>query len=344
MTYDVVQVAGTNIARSTLKGIQVASAQSGVSFQYLLAKAAQESGFKTDAEAATSSATGLFQFTRSTWLDVFKRHGTELGFGDLSERIVSGPSGRLSVLDKAVEQKILGLREDPEASAKFAAAYARDNATALSQNLNRDLDSTDLYLAHFLGASGANQVLSAAETAPNIYASHVVPEAARANRNVFFSDTGAPRTVRQVVDLIRDRFDTQMDRYADIAASMAGEDDVQAMTAGQDSAPSVPTTPAGPQNLLDFGSALKSGDAERMTLSWFVMQELARMIATQPMSMLGEDEATDSTTSLPSAGFQSEDMSQVLVDSMARNNLPPTQSAAITSGQAARAYGGTARR
>ena len=51
MTYDVVQVAGASIPRSTLKGIQVASAQSGVSFQYLLAKASQESGFKAEAEA-----------------------------------------------------------------------------------------------------------------------------------------------------------------------------------------------------------------------------------------------------------------------------------------------------
>ena len=41
---DAVTVAGATIPRAALKGIQVASAQSGVSFQYLLAKAAQESG------------------------------------------------------------------------------------------------------------------------------------------------------------------------------------------------------------------------------------------------------------------------------------------------------------
>ncbi len=342
MTYDVVQIAGTNIPRSTLKGIQVASAQSGVSFQYLLAKASQESGFKADAEASTSSATGLFQFTRGTWLDVFKRHGAELGFGDLANRIGAGPGGRLSVFDKADEQKILSLRENPEASAKFAAAYARDNATALSQNLNRELDATDLYLAHFLGPNGANQMLSAAESAPNIYASHVVPDAARANRSIFFAENGSPRTVAQVLDLIRGRFDTQMDRFADVAETMAGEDDAQALSADAEAA--APRYAAASPNLLDFGSALKSGDSERMTLSWFVMQELSRMIASQPMSMLGEEEPSDSTTSLSSGGFQSEDMSQVLVDSMARNNMAPSQSAAITSGQAARAYGSTARR
>ena len=346
MTYDVVQVAGASIPRSTLKGIQVASAQSGVSFQYLLAKASQESGFKAEAEASTSSATGLYQFTRATWLDQFKRHGAELGFGDLSQRIGSGPGGRLSIADKNIEQKILNLREDPEASAKFAAAYARDNSATLSQNLNRDPDAAELYLAHFLGASGASQMLAAAETAPNIYASHVVPDAARANRSVFFAEGGVPRTVRQVVDLIRDRFDSQMDRFADVASSMAGEDATQTSSPNPSANPNAVSRPpasAASNSLLDFGSALKSGNSDRAALSMFVMQELSRMITEQPMSMLGDEPGSDNetTTRLPSAGFQGEDMSQVLVESLTRNNTP---SSAISSGQAARAYGSTSRR
>lgn len=345
MTYpaaDVVQVAGANIARSTLKGIQVASAQSGVSFQYLLAKAAQESSFKTDAQASTSSASGLFQFTRSTWLDVFKRHGEEFGYGDLAGRILTNPSGKLTVLDKATEQNILELREDPQASALFAAAYARDNATALNQSLGRELDATDLYLAHFLGASGAGQMLSAEESAPNIYASHVAPDAARSNRAVFFTETGAPRTVKQVLDLIRSRFDTQMDRFADVAASMAGEDEENAIGAGLDAV--VTRTTEDTSNALDFGAALRSGNGERITLSWFVMQEMARMIASSPMFMTGDENPENETSALSSNGFQGQDFSQILVDSMARDNLPPSMSTAITSGQAAKAYGATAKR
>lgn len=344
---DVVKVAGTNISRSTLKGIQVASAQSGVSFQYLLAKAAQESGFKTDAEASTSSATGLFQFTRGTWLDVFKRHGEEFGYGDLSSRISASTSGKLSVTDKSVEQQILNLREDPEASAVFAAAYARDNATALSQSVGRELDATDLYLAHFLGPTGASQMLAAEEATPNSYASNVTPEAARANRSIFFAESGAPRTVSGVIDLIRERFDNQMDRFADVAATMAGEDDANSIGASQEIyAPRTTTVASSPTSHLDFGAALQSRDSERMSISWFVMQELARMITSQPMMMTGfeDDDQPDSGTNLSSAGFQGEDMSQVLVDSMARSNLSPTLSSAISSGQAARAYGQTSQR
>ncbi|MBL8628424.1 MAG: hypothetical protein JNM81_02270 [Rhodospirillaceae bacterium] len=342
MTYpasDVVQVAGTKIPRSTLKGIQVASAESGVSFQYLLAKAAQESGFKSDAEAATSSATGLFQFTRGTWLDVFKRHGAEFGYSDLADQIGTGTSGKPAVANKAVEEKILSLREDPEASAKFAAAYARDNADALSQNLGRELDAADLYLAHFLGPTGAGQMLTAEKNAPNIYASHVTPDAARSNRSIFFAQSGSPRTVSQVLDLIRGRFDTQMDRFADIASTMAGEEDAKAMNAGQETYSAQPASPAQP-NMMDFGSAIRSGNSERMTLSWFVMQELARMISNAPMMMTGgeEEDTQADVTNLPSNGFKGEDMSQVLVDSMVRNNMPPSQSGAVTSGQVSKAY------
>jgi soluble lytic murein transglycosylase-like protein len=40
--------------------LRTASDRSGVDFSYLLANAALESGFRADAKAVTSSATGLF--------------------------------------------------------------------------------------------------------------------------------------------------------------------------------------------------------------------------------------------------------------------------------------------
>ena len=51
-----------------LQSIREASRASRVDFGYLMAQAAQESGFQSDAKAATSSATGLYQFTDATWL------------------------------------------------------------------------------------------------------------------------------------------------------------------------------------------------------------------------------------------------------------------------------------
>src|SRR3954469_8071766 len=127
---DLEPVAGQAVARATLNGIKVASAKSGVSFQYLVAKAAQESGLKTDAQASTSSAAGLFQFTRSTWFDMMKRYGAQYGYGELAQKIAIDVSGKATVKDPAAEQRILALREDPEASGLMAAEYARDNATS----------------------------------------------------------------------------------------------------------------------------------------------------------------------------------------------------------------------
>ena len=62
-----------------LSGIRRASAASGIDFGYLMAQAAQESGFRTDAKASTSSAAGLFQFVDGTWIYLMRRHGGKHG-------------------------------------------------------------------------------------------------------------------------------------------------------------------------------------------------------------------------------------------------------------------------
>jgi hypothetical protein len=344
---DVVQVAGAKMARSTLQGIQVASAQSGVSFQYLLAKAAQESSFQTDAAAKTSSASGLFQFTRGTWLEVFKRHGQDLGYGELSARILNGPAGRITVFDKATEQQILDLREDPKAAALMAAAYARDNAASLQQSLPREVSASDLYLAHFLGPKGAGQLLEAEASAPNIYASHLVPAAARANPAVFFTDTGAPRTVRAVLAFITERFGAQLDRFAEVDGVLAQQDNALAIGAdlgrpfgGHEAAVAADARPRTREGGAPQASA---GDPGQMTLSWFVMQELARLIASSPMMMAdeGEDQASASTA-ISSGGFAGTDWSEALANSFARGQSP--SAAPVSAGHAARAYGGGTRR
>lgn len=306
---DAVSIAGAQVARSTLRGIQVASAQSGVSFQYLLAKAAQESSFDADAGAKTSSAKGLFQFTRGTWLEVMKRHGADLGLADVSERIMASPSGQLRILDKAAEDKILNLRTDPEVSALAAAAYARDNADQLTADIGRSPDAADLYLAHFLGAKGAGAMLNAAEDAPNIYAAHIAPAAARANPAVFYGPSGAPRTVGDVVELIRGRFENQLERVSDVAAAMAGDDASRAIETDRSTqraeatAPATAdrTKPSGRPPMFDFKDAVAKTDVNRMALNWFLLEELAKMIAQQPLTMADDEAVND--TALPATGF-----------------------------------------
>lgn len=312
---EAVNVAGANVAKSTLKGIKVASAQSGVSFQYLLAKAAQESSFDSDARAKTSSATGLFQFTRGTWLDVVKRHAGELGLD--------------SIAGKNVDD-LLALRNDPEVSALAAAAYARDNAEELQNKLGRAPDSADLYLAHFLGPRGAGAMLNAADNAPNIYAAHVNPAAAKANPSVFYAPTGAPRTVADVVDLIRNKFSAQMEKVSDVAASMANEDHAEAVELDRQ----VRQT-GGPRlnpGIADLKDAVAKNDVSRMALNWYMIEELVKVMSNNPMNMVEDGAPND--TALPARGFSGGDWAAALTDNF-------LDDAGITPGAAAsvsRAY------
>ncbi|WP_374414134.1 transglycosylase SLT domain-containing protein [Novosphingobium colocasiae] len=204
-----------------------AAQATGVDFQYLMAQARLESGFDPSARAATSSATGLYQFTEGTWLETLDRHGAAHGL-DWAQGAIDG--GR--VADPTMRARILALRGDPEASALMAAELAGDNAIDLTATLGRTPDPTELYLAHFLGSAGAGQFLSALATDPGQSAAAVLPKAAAANRAIFFGSQG-PRSVADVMALMRARVSGAMDEGADAASWQAaggnGLPDVAAM-------------------------------------------------------------------------------------------------------------------
>ena len=107
LTPDMVNVAGQTVDRATLTGLQKASQKSGVSFQYLVAKAAQESSLQTDAQADTSSAAGLFQFTRGTWLDMMKKYGALYSYGELAQKISINDDGKAVVRDAGARQRLM---------------------------------------------------------------------------------------------------------------------------------------------------------------------------------------------------------------------------------------------
>ena len=65
-------------AGKVVSGIREAANTTGVSFDYLLAQATQESGLDPHAHNTKSTAAGLFQFTAPTWIDMVKRHGAGL--------------------------------------------------------------------------------------------------------------------------------------------------------------------------------------------------------------------------------------------------------------------------
>jgi len=179
-----------------------AAQATNVDFNYLLAQAEVESSMNPAARAGTSSATGLYQFIEGTWLDTVKKHGARFGLGAVADEIVLTPSGSAYVADPARREAILALRNDPQVASLMAAGLAEDNRAHLMPILGRQPNHSELYLAHFLGAGGAGRFLSEMQVDPGQSAAGLFARPAAANRAIFYSADGSPRSLAQVMDVI----------------------------------------------------------------------------------------------------------------------------------------------
>jgi len=138
-----------------------------------------ESSNNQFAQAKTSSAKGLFQFTASTWKEAVKKWGKDHGLT---------PSG---IFNRKQQEKAVRL-------------FTEDNRKRLSKSLGlpeNKLDHTALYAAHFLGVTGATKLLTSPYKAK---AKDLLPDAANANKTIFYDkDKGnRPRTVKEVIDIL----------------------------------------------------------------------------------------------------------------------------------------------
>jgi hypothetical protein len=100
-----------------------------------------ESGGNASARNPLSSATGLGQFIESTWLRMMRDYRPDLA-ANMSR------------------QELLDLRLDPTLSREMVQNLARENESFL-RSKGHQITAGRLYLAHFLGPSGADQALSA---------------------------------------------------------------------------------------------------------------------------------------------------------------------------------------
>ena len=192
------------------RAIARAAEQTGVDFDYLIGQAKLESSMDPSARARTSSAAGLYQFINNTWLETMDRHGERLGFGSVADAIEM-QGGRPHVTDPAQRDAIMALRFDPQAASLMAGALASDNREALRPVLGREAEPAELYLAHFLGAKGAGDFLTALQQTPDAAAASLFPRAASANRAIFYGSGGAQRSVRDVMSLFEHKIGAAME-------------------------------------------------------------------------------------------------------------------------------------
>lgn len=171
--------------------IRRAADATGVNFSLLVETARRESAFNATARAGTSSATGLFQFIESTWLDMVRRHGAQHGLGQQAQALQQGANAE-------TRREILALRNDPELSARMAAELARENANALQARIGRPPNAGELYAAHVLGSGGAARLIEAAGQGAESAAA-IFPREAAANRGLFYAN-GQPRSAQGLLD------------------------------------------------------------------------------------------------------------------------------------------------
>ena len=112
------------------------------------------------------------------------------------------------------------LRFDPTANALMAGAFTKSNAGKLAGRLGRDATEGELYIAHFLGATGASRLIGLADTQPTMSAAAVFPGAAHANPTIFYDGRGNARSAADVYHMLVSRYDNA--RGAGAAAQHAG--------------------------------------------------------------------------------------------------------------------------
>lgn len=177
--------------------IERASKATGVDFGFLMKTAGRESGMNPRAQAASSSAAGLFQFVEQTWLSTLKQHGSKYGYARYADLIAKGGDGRYRVDGAEARRAVMDLRLDPHAASLMAGELASDHAAYLKGRVGRSPTAGELYAAHFLGPQGSARLIEAMQTRPDVSAASLFPDAAHANRSIFYRD-GRAATVGEV--------------------------------------------------------------------------------------------------------------------------------------------------
>lgn len=166
---------------SPVDAIMHASNVTGVDSDLLLTMGKMESSLKPTAKAGTSSATGLFQFTEDTWLELLANYGKQHNIP----------------LDAS--------RDNPTYNAILAAEYIKKNLSYVKDSDKAGIPKhIALYLAHFLGPTGAKDFIAGYIANPNTPMSQVVG----AKQYAANSASMGNKTAAQFLQGVMGRFNT----------------------------------------------------------------------------------------------------------------------------------------
>jgi Transglycosylase SLT domain len=278
-TSNATATAGVDPSRVRIAGaIKQAASTSGSNFEYLLATAKMESDFNPTAGATTSSAHGLFQFIDQTWLGTVKEAGAQFGYANYADAITRSSDGYYSVSDPAARRAIMKLRDDPAAASAMAAALTQSNSFKLTGIIGRRPTDSELYMAHFMGVGGAAKLITNAEDNPQASGARLFPNAAAANRSIFYDRAGRARSASEVYSVLTRRFAAAVASPATRNA-IASVGDIKPVVAVASAAPAIDNAaylssfpdvrPAAPVSVAPASTTTNSAPTETIFRSLF---------------------------------------------------------------------------
>ncbi|GJE15512.1 hypothetical protein AIGOOFII_0207 [Methylobacterium marchantiae] len=223
---DVLRFGDMTVPRDIVETILKASTETGVDPVYMMALADKESSFSTTVKASTSSAEGLFQFLSATWLELVRTYGARYGY-EAEANAITGRGSAITIQDETTRVRVLRLRQDPYVAALMAGELIKRDRARIEQRIGRELKTSELYLAHFLGTSSAGKFLALSTDNPDKVAKQAFRAAARANRSLFTEKAGKHRrslTVAEVRERLGDMIDRRLDQYEGVTALVSGQD------------------------------------------------------------------------------------------------------------------------
>lgn len=174
------EVSNSTVTEPILK----AAKATGVDPDILFRLARAESNYDPKAKSKTSSATGLFQFTKGTWdsltKDLKKTHGAAFS------------NDKTNPYDNAL------------AGGTYVNEIKKQLAPARKSG---DVTVKDIYLGHFSGPSTAKRVIASLESGKGNQPASIVysPKVMQANKNIFYNDKGKVRSLQTVYDLLTEK-------------------------------------------------------------------------------------------------------------------------------------------
>jgi hypothetical protein len=241
---DAVRFGPHNVPLKVVDTIVKTSEEAGVDPVYMMALADKESSFDTDAKASTSSAQGLFQFVRATWLELIRDFGGRYGLTEEAAAVKgSGPAIKV---EGGMRERVLSLRNDPRVATQMAAELIKRDRDRIEARVGRPLSTAELYLAHFLGTASAGRFLSLSDERPDETAAKAFRSAAKANRSLFTQKDGGKRrhlTIAEFQNRIETMIDARLARYQDVQAVSAAAATAVAAKEQPETEPTLATAP-----------------------------------------------------------------------------------------------------